>query len=372
MKNKHLYIGLDVHKNENEVALAFDGRNGQVLPYGRISNDLHAIDRLITKLRKNHLQTKLHFVYEAGPCGFVIYRHLQRKRKDIDCIVVAPSRIPKKSGDKVKTDRLDAIMLAKLHRAGELDAIHVPDPKDEAIRDLCRARTDARQDLQATRFRLKAFLLRNGYKYPLKTAWTARHMGYLRALTLEDSAHRMILEELLMQIDSLLEKIERYNEMIETQVESWRWKPVVDALQAMRGIKLLTATVLVAELGDLRRFDSVRKLMSFLGLTSTEYSSGDKRIQYSISKAGNPHARVFLVESAQHYKNPPKISRDLSQRQRSVPKPIRDIAWNAQVRLNKRYWHLVNSGKNYNKATVAIARELVGFIWDIYRAVPIQ
>ena len=347
MKNKHLYIGLDVHKNENEVALAYDGRNAQVITYGRISNDLHAIDRLVTKLRKNHPQTKLHFVYEAGPCGFVIYRHLERKRKDIDCIVVAPSRIPKKSGDKVKTDRGYAMMLAKLHRAGELDAIHVPDPKDEAIRDLCRARTDARQDLQAARFRLKAFLLRNGYKYPLKTAWTAKHMDYLRALTLEDTAHRMILEELLMQIDSLLEKIERYNEMIENQVESWRWKPVVDALQAMRGIKLLTATVLVAELEDLRRFDSVRKLMSFLGLTSAEYSSGDKRLQCSISKAGNPHARVFLVESAQHYKNPPKISRDLSQRQRSVPKPVRDIAWNAQVRLNKRYWHLVNSGKNY-------------------------
>ncbi len=165
------------------------------------------------------------------------------------------------SGDKVKTDRRDAIMLAKLHRAGELDAIHVPDPQDEAICDLCRARTDARQDLQAAWFRLKSFLLRNGYKYPMKTAWTAKHMDYLRALTLEDPAHRMILEELLMQTDSLLEKIERYNKMLETQVESWRWKPVVEALQAMRGIKLLTATVLIAELGDLRRFDSARKLM---------------------------------------------------------------------------------------------------------------
>lgn len=197
-------------------------------------------------------------------------------------------------------------------------------------------------------------------------------MDYLRGLTLEDPAHRMILEEMLQQIDTLLEKIERYNEMIETLVKSWRWKPVVDALQTLRGVKLLTATVLVAELGDLRRFDSVRKLMSFLGLTSTEYSSGDKRIQYSISKAGNPHARVFLVESAQHYKNPPKIGRDLSRRQCGLPKEIQAIAWNAQVRLHKRYWHLVNSGKNYNKATVAIARELIGFIWDIYRAVPIR
>ena len=372
MKTKHLYIGLDVHKNANEVALAHAGRNAQVLSYGHISNDLHALDRLITKLRKNHPGTHLHFVYEAGPCGFVIYRHLARKRKDIDCIVVAPSRIPKKSGDKVKTDRGDAIMLAKLHRAGELDAIHIPDPRDEAIRDLCRARTDSRQDLQAARFRLKAFLLRNGYKYPLKTAWTNRHMDYLRALTLEDPAHKMILEEMLQQIDSLMERLERYNEMIETQVKSWRWKPVVMALQAMRGIKLLTATVIVAELGDIRRFDSVRKLMSFLGLTSMEYSSGGKRSQSSISKAGNPHARVFLVESAQHYKNPPKISRDLSQRQRNLPKDIQAIAWKAQVRLHKRYWHLVNSGKNYNKATVAIARELIGFIWDIYRAVPIR
>lgn len=372
MKTKDLYIGLDVHKNENEVALAHAGRGGEVLTYGRISNDLHSLDRLVGKLRKNHPGTRLNFVYEAGPCGFVIYRYLQRKRKDIDCIVVAPSRIPKRSGDKVKTDRRDALMLAKLHRSGELDAIHIPDPKDEAIRDLCRARTDTRQDLQSARFRLKAFLLRNGYRYPLKTAWTAKHMDYLRALTMEDPSHKMILEEMLLQIDSQLERIERYNDMIEAQVESWRWKPVVMALQAMRGIKLLTATVIVAELGDIRRFDSARKLMSFLGLTSMEYSSGDKRSQSGISKAGNPHARVFLVESAQHYKNPPRISQDLAQRQRKLPKEVQAIAWKAQVRLHKRYWHLVSSGKNYNKATVAIARELIGFIWDIYRTVPIR
>jgi len=372
MKKKDLYVGLDVHKNENEVALAHAGRGGQVLTYGRISNDLHSLDRLVGKLRKNHPGTRLHFVYEAGPCGFVIYRYLQRKRKDIDCIVVAPSRIPKRSGDKVKTDRRDALMLAKLHRSGELDAIHVPDPQDEAIRDLCRARTDTRQDLQAARFRLKAFLLRNGYRYPLKTAWTAKHMDYLRALTMEDPSHKMILEEMLLQIASLLDRIDRYNDMIEAQVESWRWKPVVMALQAMRGIKLLTATVIVAELGDIRRFDSVRKLMSFLGLTSMEYSSGDSRNQSGITKAGNPHARVFLVESAQHYKKPPRISQNLAQRQRKLPKDVQAIAWKAQVRLHKRYWHLVSSGKNNNKATVAIARELVGFVWDIYRTVPIR
>jgi transposase len=372
MKDKSIYVGLDVHKNDIEVALAHGGRKGLLLPYGRISNDLHSIDRLISKLRRKHPGSSFYFVYEAGPCGFVLYRYLARKRADIDCIVVAPSRIPKKSGDKVKTDRRDALMLARLHRSGELESIHIPDSKDEAIRDMCRARTDSRKDLQAARFRLKAFLLRNGYRYPLKTAWTARHMHYLRELTLEDVSHKVILEESLLHIDAITERIERYNQMIETVVKTWRWQPVVQALQAMRGIKLLTATVIVSELGDIRRFTSVRQLMSFLGLTTTEYSSGDKRQQGAISKAGNSHARSFLVESAQHYKRSPQVGQNLSRRQLGVPAPIKEIAWNAQVRLHKRYWALLQRGKNHNRATVAIAREMTGFIWDIYRKVPLE
>lgn len=371
MKKKVMYVGLDVHKKEIEVALALAGRNTELLSYGRITNSLHSLDRLIKKLRKNHPDCDLDFVYEAGPCGYVIYRYLARRQPAIACTVVAPSKIPEKSGDRVKTDRRDALKLARLHRSGELECIHIPDSRDEAVRDLCRARTDSRQDLQAARFRLKAFLLRHGYQYPMKTAWTGAHMNYLRELKLEDPGHKMILEESLLQIDSLSARIDRYNQMIETVVKGWRFEPVVKALQAMKGIKQLTATVIASELGDINRFENPRQLMSFLGLTTSEYSTGTRRRQGAISKAGNSHARSFLVESAQHYKQRPKISQDLSRRQQGVDLQVREIAWNAQVRLHKRYWSLFERGKNKNIATVAIARELIGFIWNIYRRVPI-
>ena len=371
MNKKNIYVGLDVHKNENQVALAFGGRHGELLEYGRISNDLHALDKLISRLRKKHTGSNFHFVYEAGPCGFVIYRYLKNKREDISCIVVAPSKIPKKSGDKVKTDRRDAIQLAKLHRSGELEAIHVPNTEDESIRDLCRARTATIRDLRSNRFRLKAFLLRNGYKYQMKTAWTPSHMAYIRGLTLKDEAQKMIVEEYLITLDLLESKIERYDQMIETQYNTWRWKPAVKALMGMKGVRLLTAITLISELGDIRRFHSPRQLMSFLGLTSSEYSSGEGRSQGSISKCGNSHARSFLVESAQHYKNPPKISQNLCRRQEGLNPEVKGISWNAQVRLHKRYWTLVHKGKNNNQATVAIARELIGFIWSICKQTPL-
>ncbi len=367
MNENVIYVGLDVHKKAIEVALALPGRKGEVLSYGSISNDLHSIKRLVCKLRKNHPDCELDFVYEAGPCGFVLYRYFASRKPAIACTVVAPSRIPKKSGDKVKTDRRDALMLARLHRSGELECIHIPDSKDEAVRDLCRARTDSRQDLMAARFRIKAFLLRHGYQYRMKTSWTPSHLNYLRELRMEDPSHKMVLEEMLMHMDSIQNRIDRYDIMINTTVKGWKWEPVVKALQSLKGIKELTAVVLVAELGDIRRFESPRQLMAYLGVITTEYTSSEKRRQGAITKAGNSHARSFLVESAQHYKNTPKISQNLSRRQQGISAEIKEIAWNAQVRLFKRYWTLVNRGKNRNTATVAIARELIGFIWDIYR-----
>jgi transposase len=360
----HKYVGLDVHKDLNEVAIA-EGRGpkAEVRLYGSISNDLHALEKLARKLGGENV--KLHFVYEAGPCGFGIYRRLQQL--EIDCIVVAPSLVPKKSGDRVKTDRRDAVKLARLHRAGELTAIYIPDERDEAIRDLIRSRSDAIADQRGSRYRLKGFLLRHGYKYSGKSSWTPAHLRYLRELVLAHPAHKVVLEEYLMAITQTTERIERLDQHIETQVMQWRMLPIVEALMGLRGVKLLTAAALIAELGELSRFTHPRQLMAYLGLVPGEYSSGESRHQGAITKAGNGHARWFLVESAQHYRLPPKISKELSVRLEKLPQPLKDISWKAQVRLHKRYWALMQRGKRIQKIQVAIARELVGFVWAMVR-----
>jgi transposase len=361
MRAHHKYVGLDVHKERNEVALAES--TGEVRLYGSISNDLHALEKLVAKLRGENVV--LHFVYEAGPCGFVIYRRLQQLGED--CLVVAPSLIPKKSGDRVKTDRRDALTLARLHRAGELTGIHVPDERDEAIRDLVRARTDAVTDRRDNRHRLQAFLLRHGYKYSGKSAWTEAHLRYLRELVLAHAAHKVVLEEYLLAITQATERIARLEAHLATLAADWRMKPVVDALQGLRGVQLLTAVGLVAELGDLSRFAHPRQLMAYLGLVAREYSSGEHRRQGSITKAGNSHARWFVVEAAQHYRLAPKVSKELAPRQEKLPARLKEISWNAQVRLHQKYWAMILRGKRVQTVQVAVARELVGFIWATAR-----
>lgn len=340
MNSHHKYVGLDVHKERNEVAIV--DSSGELRVYGSIPNDLHALEKLVYKLRGPDVV--LHFVYEAGPCGFVIQRRLQQLGED--CIVVAPSLIPKKSGDRVKTDRRDATKLARLHRAGELTAIHVPDRRDEAIRDLIRARTDAVTDRRDNRHRLKAFLLRRicaicaSWSSPIpRTKWYSKNICWRSPRRPNaSSAWKLIWPR-------------------------WRLKPVVDALQGLRGVQLLTAVALTAELGDLSRFRHPRQLMAFLGLVPSEYTSGDTRRQCSITKAGNSHARWFLVEAAQHYRLPPKVSKELAPRQEKLPARLREISWKAQVRLHKKYWALTLRGKRVQTIQVAVARELVGFVW---------
>ena len=277
--------------------------------------------------------------------------------------------MPKKSGDRVKTDRRDAVKLARLHRAGELTGIHIPDPRDEAIRDLIRARTDAVTDRRDNRHRLKAFLLRHGYKYAGKSSWTEPHLRYLRELVLADPAHKVVLEEYLLAITQATDRIERLETHIATLATTWRMKPVVDALQGLRGVQLLTAVALAAELGDLSRFRHPRQLMAFLGLVPSEYSSGEGRRQGSITKAGNSHARWFLVEAAQHYRLPPKVSKELAPRQEKLPARLKEISWKAQVRLHRKYWTMTHRGKRVQTIQVAVARELVGFIWATAREV---
>jgi transposase len=363
---KELYIGLDVHREAIAIAVAEPGRSGEVRDYGQISNDLHGLEKFIGRLRQAHGRpATLHVCYEAGPCGFGIARRL--KQLGVRCEVVAPSLTPKRAGERLKSDRRDARKLARLLRAGELTAIYIPEPTDEAIRDLCRARSDAVDDRRRSRHRLKAFLLRHGYRYHGRSPWTNAHERYLRELVLPHPAMKAILEEYLMAIGAAGERIARTEEAMRDLLEQWRLKPAVEALMAMKGFQLVAAMILVSELGAVDRFIHPRQLMAYLGLIPSESSSGEKRRQGAITKCGNAHARWLLVECAQHYVAPPKVSKELSRRQQDQPREVRAISWRAQNRLHYRYGRLLTRRLPRNKAMVAIARELCGFIWERLR-----
>ena len=356
------YVGFDVHKDTIAVGVADEGQQPRYLK--TISHDLHAVEKLIHELRqKGKVQLKV--CYEAGPTGFVLARRLLAW--GIECQVVAPSLIPKGSGDKIKTDKRDAVRLARLLRAGELTAVKIPDERDEAIRDLCRARTDAVEDLRRLRQQLKAFLLRNGYRYMGKSSWTQGHMRYLRELAVNHPAQKAILEESIQSIEAAVARVARLEGHLEEVVAQWDKRPVVEALQCLRGVAFLAATVMVSELGELGRFEHPRQLMAFLGLVSSEHSSGNKVRQGSITKCGNRHARLFLIEAAHHYRQPPKVSKELSRRQEGQSRRVREMAWEAQNRLHRRTWKLMARGVMVPKVVVAVARELVGFIWAISR-----
>jgi transposase len=364
MSQELLYLGLDVHAQSISVALAEPG-GGEVRQYGTLSGCLHSLEKALAKIKKAHPGRKLKVCYEAGPTGFVIARRLAQLK--IECLVAAPTLIPNRSGDRVKTDPRDAAKLARLLRAGELTAVHVPDATDEAMRDLCRARTDAVQDLRRSRSQLKAFLLRHGYRYTGKSAWTEAHRRYLRELVLPHPAHRVVLEDALRIIGVSEERIARLEEQMSTLLEAWHMKPVVEALMGLRGFQIVGAMVMVSELGAAWRFSHPRQLMAYLGLVPTENSSGAKRRQGAISKAGNSHARWLLIEAAHHYRLPPKVSKELSTRQQGLCDEIKQCSWKAQTRLNARMVRLLARGKNRNKVTAAVARELAGFVWHVFQ-----
>jgi transposase len=368
MKDYSTYVGLDVHKDSISIALAEEGRMGEVRYYGSVGGDLASLDKAIKKLRSKG--GELRFAYEAGPCGYGIYRHL--KSQGLDCAVIAPSMIPKRSGDRIKNDRRDAESLARLHRSGDLTAIYVPREDDEAMRDLTRAREDAVKAQRTVRQELGAFLLRHGWRYSGKSHWTAIHRRWFAEIKMGHPGQQIVLQEYINTERESGERVDRITEQIRQLIVNWRMVPVVKALQAMRGISLIVAATTVAEIGDMSRFANPRELMAYLGLNPSEHSSGDKIKRGSITKTGNGHVRRSLIEAAQAYAHPARISRRLVERQESLPKAIRDIAWQAQLRLCGRFKHLIARGKNRNTAITAIAREICGFIWAMAKEVPLQ
>ena len=364
MKKALLFVGLDVHAQNITIGRA-SGDGSAARLYGTIPNDLHALEKVFAKLRKAHPGVELRVCYEAGPTGFVLARRLAQLK--IDGTVVAPSLIPTRPGERIKTDRRDALKLARLHRAGELAAVHVPEASDEAMRDLCRARTDAVQDLRRGRAQLKAFLLRNGYRYTGKSVWTEAHQRYLRELVLPHAAQRVVLEDAITAIGSAEERIARLEEQMSALLPSWPLQPVVAALMGMRGFAQVGAMVLVSELGSAWRFAHPRQLMAYLGLVPSENTSDQKRRQGGITKTGNSHARWLLIEAAHHYRLSPKVSKELSARQAGLSADLKACSWKAQTRLHQRMSQLLARGKQRNKVTVAVARELTGFVWQIFQ-----
>ena len=360
-----LYIGLDVHKEETVIALLESDRDAEPRHYGSVGTSQHALERVMRRIAKSQgLQlADLHVCYEASGCGFWIARRFLQM--GVRCEVIAPSLIPTKSGDRVKTDKRDAMKLAKHLRSNDLVSVNIPDSTDEAIRDLCRARTDAVDDLRRAKTRLLALLRRLGYHYDGRTHWTEAHKRYLRHLRLPDTAHNIVLEDHLKLVDDHHERIARLETAMLTLLENWQRKPLVEAMMAFKGFKLVAAMVTVSEIGTFSRFEHPKKLMAYLGLVPTENSSGNKTSRGGISKCGNPHARWILVEQATHYRVAPKVSAELSRRQVGQEAWIKDLSWSTQLRLSHRYSMLKKRQLHHNKIKVSIARELVGFLWEL-------
>jgi transposase len=358
---------MDVHKDTIAVAYVAQDHGAEVTYLGTIGTRQCDIDQLIRKMQSK--AQHLIFVYEAGPCGYWLYRYLTKK--DYDCWVVAPSLIPKKAGDRVKTDRRDAMQLARLARSGDLTVVYVPKVEDEAIRDLTRAREDTLSDLKDAKLRLKAFLLRQDIRYTGQANWGPAHLRWLSEVVCPTPAQQIVFQEYVRAVTEHTERLQRLDQELHEHVQAWRLHPVVDALQALRGVQFTVAVTMVAEIGDLTRFDTPRELMKFLGLIPSEYSSGERRQQGSITKAGNTHARRALVEGAWAYRYPAKVSRHVQLRLETQPKIIQDISWKAQVRLCKRYRQRVARGKHAHIVTVAIARALAGCMWAIAKQLPV-
>ena len=358
------YIGLDVHKETVTMAVAeADGSAPATL--GTIAHD---VPRIIKRMRQMGKGAQLKICYEAGCTGFGLCRAL--REAGYDCIVVAPSLVPKQPGVHMKTDRRDAERLARFLRSGDLTAVFVPDAACEAVRDLERSRYDAKKAEVAARNQLLKFLLRHGRVYRGgKGNWTAAHMGWIQSQAFDHEAQNRVLVDYVHAVLDATSRIKQLDKDIEEVADAWAMKPLVQGFQALRGIRLLSAVVAAAELVDMSRFASARQLASFIGMVPSEHSSGERLRQGHITRAGNRFVRRILVEAAWHYRLRPSMRRALITRNKLVSEAIRGIAWKAQQRLHSRFVKLSARGKTKQKIVVAIARELAGFLWSIGRQV---
>ncbi len=353
------FVGLDVHKDTVAVAVADPGREAPAL----LGTFPHDVAKLTKRLRR---LGPLKCCYEAGPTGFGLQRAL--RAAGIDCVVVAPALVPAKAGDRVKTDRKDALRLAKFLRSGDLTEVFVPDESTEAMRDLERARDDAVKATRVARHQVNTFLLRHGRRYTGgKRNWTRDHLIWLRAQRFEHEAQRRVYEDYVCAVEEAVQRTDRLTKSIAELVETWALKPLVVALQAFRGISLISAVTLVAEVGDFRRFATAPAFMSFTGLVPSEYSSGKERQQGAITRCGNAHLRRVLVESAWAYRYLPSVTNQLRARLRLASDEVQRTSWRAQHRLCNRYRRLTAAGKPKNKVVVGIARELAAFVWSVAR-----
>lgn len=363
------FVGLDVHAETVVVAVAES--TGEVRTLGTVPNRPEAVRRLMRKLGP---ADQLRVCYEAGPTGYVLYWQLIGL--GLHCEVVAPSLVPTKAGDRVKTDRRDAEKLARSYRAGDLTAVWVPDAEHEALRDLVRAREAAKKDQLRARHRLGKFLLRHGRRRPahLKMAWTAGHLDWIRTVHFESAAHRVVLADYLHEVDRVATRIADLNAAILEAVRTAppQMRAVIQALQALRGIATVSAATIVAEVGQLSRFEKPRQLMGYAGLVPSEYTTGARRRLGAITKTGNAHLRRVVMEAAWAYRFGPVVRGPLRARQAGLDPAITEIAWRAQKRLHDRYRTLGSRGKNGNQVITAVGRELLGFIWDIARTVERQ
>jgi len=364
MANSITWVGIDDAANKFDIAIFHDQDENPKEEF-EVMNDPDGLGRFVKKLKSQSGQVRC--VYEAGVLGYTLQRYL--KKKGVSCEVVAPSLTPRRPGDRVKTNKRDARKLAKLYRAGELTSILIPTEKQEALRDLIRAREDVMEDLTRQRHRLSKFLLRNGLRYRMGKAWSKGHWQWIRNCHFEDAHRQLTLTEYRRIVEQTQEELKTFDEAVEELAEKPEYVRAARRLMALKGVKAITAMTIIAEAVDLKRYVSAPAFMDANGLVPSENSTGDKERRGSITKTGNSHLRRVLVESAWHYRHSTVASRTMKQRCKGLPEEVIRIAETADRRLHKKYSKIVYKGKRPTIAVVAVARELAGFVWAIGQAV---